>query len=234
MNLGVHMKKLMHIIVMTGTVLLSLATPIVFASQVIPTQETKPDSSSLKNLLQPVTSLQGSFEQIVKTEKGKILQRLSGKVWIKKPAQFRWEILGKEPRLVIADGKEVWDFDKELDQVIMQKLDKGQTRAPIYFLTGDVGSLDKDFEVKTIALNGQGTCLQGSNACFELIPKRKEGSFQWVRIGFKDKVLKEMEMLDQLGQYSQFVFKDMVTNQNIPAKQFEFTPPAGVDVLKND
>lgn len=194
-------------------------------------------STELKTLLQPISTLQGDFKQTVKSEKGGLLQRLSGKVSLKKPAQFRWEVLGKDHRLVVSDGKKVWDYDKELQQVTVQKLDKGQTRAPIYFLTGDANSIDKDFEIATVAANtakGKGNCLQESNACFELKPKGKEGSFQWIRIGFKDKVLKEMEMLDQLGQYSQFVFNQVALNNNIPASQFQFVPPAGVDVLKSE
>lgn len=191
-------------------------------------------ASELKALLSPVTTLQGSFQQTVKTEKGGVLQRLAGKVWLKKPAQFRWEIVGKDPRLVIADGKKVWDYDKELEQVTVQKLEKGQTRAPIFFLTGDTNSIDKDFSVSNwTKKTGSNVCMQDSTACFELKPKRKEGSFQWIRIGFKDKVLKEMEMLDQLGQYSQFIFKDVVLNPNIASSVFQFTPPSGVDVLKN-
>jgi len=191
------------------------------------------DSSDLKLLLQPISSLQGSFQQTVKSEKGRVLQRYSGKVSLKKPGQFRWEVLGREQRLIVADGNTVWDFDKDLDQVTVQKLDKGQTRAPIYFLTGDVSSLDKDFTIRKLS-SKNGTCLQGSDTCFELKPKREEGSFQWIRLGFKAKILNEMQVLDQLGQLSDFIFKDVQLNKDIPVSQFRFTPPKGVDVLQNE
>jgi outer membrane lipoprotein carrier protein len=238
------MKKQLTALLTVGVVaVVYLFSPVILA------ETSQSSSDQLKTLLNPITTLQGGFQQTVKSERGKVLQRLSGKVWLKKPAQFRWEILGKDSRLVIADGKKVWDFDKDLDQVTVQKLDKGQTRAPIYFLTGDANSIDKDFHVTSIGSqkserseksenaekqNSPGKCLQESNACFELKPKQKEGAFQWVRIGFKDKILREMEMLDQLGQYSHFVFKDVILNGNISTNQFQFTPPAGVDVLKND
>lgn len=193
-------------------------------------------TTGLKNLLNPVSTLQGGFDQTVRSAgpKGSVLQRVSGKVSLKKPAQFRWEVLGKEPRLVVADGKKVWDYDKELEQVIVQNLNKGQSRAPIFFLTGDTNSLDKDFKITAVTNTGSNTCLSASDVCFELKPKKDDGSFQWIKIGFKDKTLKEMEMLDQLGQHSQFVFKDVKINQTIPATEFQFSPPKGVDVLKNN
>jgi chaperone LolA len=194
---------------------------------------TTTDTAELKALLVPISSLQGHFQQVIKSEAGRQLQSCTGKMWLKKPGQFRWEVLGNEPRLIVADGKKVWDYDKDLEQVTIQKLNKAQTAAPIFFLTGDVNSLDADFKVKKLPLV-DGHCLKNSEGCFELHPKNSEGSFQWIKIGFKAKTLNEMELLDQLGQVSVFSFKQVQLNANIPDSQFHFTPPKGVDVLTND
>ncbi len=191
------------------------------------------DSEALQALLRPIATLQASFDQTIKSEQGRILQRCSGKVWLKKPGQFRWEVLGKEPRLVVSDGKKVWDFDKDLEQVTVQKLNQGQSKAPIFFLTGEVKSLDRDFTVQALPLE-KGHCLKKSDTCFELTPKKGEGSFQWIRIGFKAGQLKEMELLDQLGQDSQFLFTHLHLNTPVLDEQFHFTPPPNVDVLLND
>lgn len=191
------------------------------------------DVLELQSLLAPVSALQGNFQQTIKSEEGRLLQTCAGKMWLKKPRQFRWEVLGNEPRLIIADGKKVWDYDKNLEQVTIQKLQKRQTAVPIFFLTGDVNSLDTDFKIKKMPYT-QGHCLKNSDTCFELQPKRSEGSFQWIKIGFKEKILNEMELLDQLGQDSQFTFKQVKLNGNIPDSQFKFTPPKGVDILTND
>lgn len=203
--------------------LLSLSQPILAATE----------TSELQSLLEPVSTLQGNFQQTIKSEDGRLLQTCTGKVWLKKPGQFSWEVLGDEPRLIVADGKKVWDYDKDLEQVTIQKLNKGQTAAPIFFLTGDANSLDTDFKIKKMPLK-KGQCLKNSDVCFELQPKRNEGSFQWIRIGFKAKTLNDMELLDQLGQISQFSFKEIKLNGAIPASRFTFTPPKGVDVLTND
>ncbi|HXH55350.1 MAG TPA: outer membrane lipoprotein chaperone LolA [Gammaproteobacteria bacterium] len=189
--------------------------------------------AELKALLVHISSLQGNFQQVIKSEAGRQLQSCTGKMWLKKPGQFRWEILGNEPRLIVADGKKVWDYDKDLEQVTIQKLNKAQTAAPIFFLTGDVNSLDADFKIKKLPLV-DGHCLKNSESCFELHPKNSEGSFQWIKIGFKAKTLNEMELLDQLGQVSVFSFKQVQLNANIPDSQFHFMPSKGVDVLTND
>jgi len=191
------------------------------------------DSSALENLLAPISSLQGTFQQTIKNEQGVELQRLSGTVSLKKPGQFRWEVLGEEPRLVVSDGKKIWDYDEDLDQVTIQRLNRSQSKTPIFFLTGTAGSLHKDFKVQQLPLV-KGQCLQKSDACFELTPKGEEGSFLWIKIGFKDKRLKEMEFLDQLGQRSQFIFKNVDLNPTFSKEQFHFVPPPGIDVLQGD
>lgn len=212
-----------------------VTTKVVKTEKTNVSEKTNANSSeALKALLSPVQNLQGNFEQSMVSENAKVLQKLSGKMHLKKPGKFRWEIIKPEPRLVIADGKKVWDYDKELDQVTVQKVVKGQSKAPIYFLTGEVDSLDKDFIITPVAQSANSKiCMQKSDACFELKPKKGEGSFQWIRIGFKDKKIHELELLDQLGQRSRFDFTEVQINQEVPDSLFQFTAPKGVDVLEN-
>jgi outer membrane lipoprotein carrier protein len=191
------------------------------------------DSRALEDLLAPISSLRGTFDQTVNNEQGVELQRLRGTVSLKKPGQFRWEVLGDEPRLLVSDGKKVWDYDEDLDQVTIQRLNRDQSKTPIFFLTGAVNSLDKDFKVKQLSLL-KGHCLQKSDICFELTPKGEEGSFLCIKIGFKNKQLKEMEFLDQLGQRSQFIFKNVDLNPAFSKGYFHFVPPPGVDILQGD
>lgn len=185
--------------------------------------------AELKTVLSQLESLQGHFKQKMSTEQGKVLQQCEGKMWLKKPGQFRWEVEGKERRTVVANGKQIWDYDVDLEQVTIQKLSKGQNAAPIFFLTGDVSSISRDFTIKTLKPNKEN--FSESDQVFELIPKTSQGAFQWIRIGFKNKVLTELELLDQLGQRSTFTFVKLQLNPNISNKLFQFTPPKGVDVV---
>jgi outer membrane lipoprotein carrier protein len=191
-----------------------------------------PDSD-LKDVLQKITTIQGMFHQKVLTEQGKLLQESNGLMWLKKPGKFRWEVQGNDQRIVVADGQKVWDYDKDLEQVTIQTISQGQTVAPIFFLTGDIHSVSRDFLVSKIKLSANAGCMSGSNQCFELKPKAKQGSFQWIRIGFTGENLKELELLDQLGQHSVFVFEKILSNASIPDKQFQFIPPQGVDIVSH-
>jgi outer membrane lipoprotein carrier protein len=185
--------------------------------------------TELKSLLSQLESLQGNFQQKMSTEQGKLLQQCEGKMWLKKPGQFRWEVLGKDKRIVVGNGKKIWDYDLDLEQVTIQQLSKGQNSAPIFFLTGDVNSISRDFKVAIYKPEADN--FKGSEKAFELKPKSAEGSFQWIRIGFKNNLLSELEVLDHLGQRSNFTFSQVQLNPNIPNNLFQFTPPKGVDVV---
>jgi outer membrane lipoprotein carrier protein len=187
---------------------------------------------SLTALLASITTLQANFKQTIRSEKGKVLQNFTGKMALKKPAQFRWEVTSSDPRLIVANGKEVFDYDQELAQVTIQKIKAGHTRAPIFFLTGEAAALEEDFNVES--LGTAQTCLTASDTCFLLTPTKKDTPFQTIKLGFKAGTLKEMEMLDQLGQRSQFIFNEVIQNKPLEATRFQFTPPKGVDVLYND
>lgn len=188
--------------------------------------------SQLKELLGPISSIQGSFNQKVMNERGKLLRQSQGMMWLKKPGKFRWEVQGKSKHLIVSNGKDVWDFDPELSQVTIQSLPKTKGNTPIYFLTGDISAVSQDFSVEAITADA-GKCLNSSDTCFELKPKASSSTFHWIRIGFSENVLKEIEMLDQLGQHSLFSFQKVSTNQSISQKQFQFVPPNGVDIIRN-
>jgi len=215
----VHIKKFCAIMLMMGL------GPVVWASTA---------EESLKNVLNPITSIQGNFQQKMLNEQGQVLQENTGKVWVKKPGKFRWEVRGKDQRLVVTDGHKMWDYDSDLEQVVIQAASPEQRSAPIFFLTGDVEALSKDFSVNTLKASGANTpCMTKSDQCFELKPTSKQGMFQWIRIGFKAGKLRDLELLDELGQHSVFHFKDLVLNSEIPLQYFQFIPPEGVDVVSH-
>ncbi len=62
-------------------------------------------------------------------------------------------------------------------------------------------------------------------------PRNKDGQFQWVRVGFRQGQLAELEILDSFGQRSRLTFTQFEPRARLAADRFHFTPPQGVDVL---
>lgn len=221
----VNMKISMKAVMIQILTLSMMAPTVVFA-------DASTDINELKSLLAPIESLTADFQQELLNEQGATLQQAKGQMSLKKPGQFRWEVQGKDPRLVVSNGKKVWDYDKDLEQVTIQKISKAESRAPIFFLTGDVSTLKNDFKIAKLTEKNK-TCMKNSEQCFELIPKTEHSPFQSIRVGFKNKILNELEMSDQLGQKSFFMFSDAKLNAPLPDTQFQFVVPKGVDVVEN-
>lgn len=64
------------------------------------------------------------------------------------------------------------------------------------------------------------------------MPLNKDSLFHSVRMIFADHVLQSMIITDNLGQITQVNFSQLQTNNSLITTLFHFTPPPGVDVIK--
>ena len=125
-------------------------------------------------------------------------------------------------QLIVADGKTLWIYDKDLDQVTKKKQRKlGGT--PALFLSGFDDALQRDFFVKESHHDVKQT--------FELTPKSSRASFSKVVLVFVKERLGQIELTDHLGQLTSVSLKNTRFNASLSSKLFRFMPPKGVDVI---
>ncbi len=111
-------------------------------------------SQNLASLLSNYQSLQANFTQTITDEKGKVLQKSRGKMSLKRPGQFRWQITAPNKQLIIANNKYLWIYDVDLEQATRQKINKANANSPAWLLSGSVTQIQQRFVVKEI--NGSG------------------------------------------------------------------------------
>jgi outer membrane lipoprotein carrier protein len=185
----------------------------------------------LEQLLKNVTNLTGTFVQKVYDSNNRLLQENYGSMAIKRPNLINWQINKPERSLVVADGKNLWNYDQELDQVTVHKFSKENDLAPVTMLSGDIKNLKNEYEVENMEVIG-GKCLQDSKQCFKLTPINNESGFQVIELGFINNVIHELQLQDALGQVSIVIFKNIKVNSRLEDSLFKFVPPAGVDVIR--
>ena len=169
--------------------------------------------------------LDGQFSQQVFDAKGKLKESSSGKVAMSAPRLFRWEYVKPYPQLIIADGKTVWVYDPDLEQVTKRPQGVEEQNSPLAALI-DPGKLDSQFVVKEDGTaNGLDWLL--------LTPKGNaaDASFREARLGFTKAGLVKMQVVDALGQRTEINFNGWKRNPAFPAKNFRYSPPKGVDVI---
>lgn len=180
---------------------------------------------ALQTFTRDLKGLDGQFNQRVFDGNGRVKESSSGRVALSAPRLFRWEYVKPYPQLIVADGRRVWVFDPDLEQVTVRPQGPEEQNSPLAALV-EPGRLDRDFDVSEEAAPVDGLHWM------TLTPKRdQDASFQSARLGFDAGALVRMEVVDALGQRTEIAFSGWRKNPRFAADTFRYTPPAGVDVI---
>jgi outer membrane lipoprotein carrier protein len=176
----------------------------------------------LQEKLAAIRSMHAQFSQTVQA-KQRTLTHTSGSMALNKPNRFRWETKRPMAQIVVADGKKVWVYDVELEQVTVSKQTADLGAAGALFLSQHAGVIDKKFTVSVRS--------QNEKDIFDLHAKSAQSNFEHVRLIFTKNKLSMIHLDDQLGQHTTIHFSKVTTNQPEPLRLFQFHVPAGVDVV---
>lgn len=204
----------MKIILISATVFFLLISNSIHASGL----------DDLQRFYNEIKSYSASFEQKVVDENMKLLEASSGEFSIERPGKFRWHYTNPSEQLIIGDGKQVWIYDVELEQITHRQSDAAVSQTPAMLLSGE-GDLGENFILEDA---GQYDGMDW----VRMIPKSKDSGFTDVRIGFAGGKLQLLEMKDSFGQSTRMTFSNIVENIDIPEEKFRFAPPPGVDVIE--
>ncbi len=184
-------------------------------------------SSEVEKYLAGLSSWSADFAQTIDDGHGKVLRSAAGKFYLQRPGRFRWDYSDPSEQLVLADGKQIWFYDKDLAQANVRDMDSTLASTPAMLLSGG-GSVSEQFNITSLPASGG---LQW----FQLIPKHPESDFQLVRIGFdREGELGSMFLADKLNQITQLTFTHPMRNPKFAEELFSFSPPPGVDVIGRD
>jgi outer membrane lipoprotein carrier protein len=178
---------------------------------------------TLRDFVRDVKSGRSVFSQTVTSTDGARKKTSSGQFEFLRPGRFRFHYTQPFEQFIVADGVKVWIYDVDLNQASSRKLAQALGATPAALLTG--ASLDADF-----ALSAQ-PAKDGLDWALAT-PKAKDGPFQSMRVGFKGRELSAVEVVDSFGQRSLLQFSRFEANVALDAARFNYTPPAGADVIE--
>jgi len=181
-------------------------------------------NDSLDSFFQGLYTLHGQFEQQLYNEQNLLIEESRGLVYMQRPNRFRWEYQYPYEQLIVADGKRVWIYDEDLEQVTEKRLNKILGKTPA-FLLSRARKIEEDFFVN------QQPSKKGKTR-FELLPKDADATFEKMYINLRGKTLQGLELVDNLGQTTYITFPRLNPNFSLDEGLFIFTPPAGVDIIK--
>jgi len=209
----------------------------------------------LDSYLDNLKTLRASFLQVLVDAHGKEIDRSTGTIVVVRPGKLRWDIHPQTSQdaggsskgggdsdtgsqLLVVDGKNVWSFDRDLQQVIVKPVDAALSATPAMLLSGTV-DVRKNF---TISPAGKRDGLD-----WVLVePRSAQADFRRALFGFERGAqaggaqargahaageLKKLILDDKLGQTATVTFQKIERNSPVPPDEVSFTPPPGVDVI---
>jgi outer membrane lipoprotein carrier protein len=192
-------------------------------------------ATPLDNYLDDMKTLRATFLQTLVDAHGREIDRATGTLIVVRPGKFSWEIHPQKAsegagagqsgsgQLMVADGRNLWFLDRDLQQVTVKPVDAALSATPAMLLSGTV-DVRKNFNITP---NGKRDGLDW----VQVAPNSTQADFRQALLGFAGKDLKRMILNDKLGQTATIIFDHVERNGPVSPEEVSFTPPAGVDVI---
>ncbi|HSF16771.1 MAG TPA: outer membrane lipoprotein carrier protein LolA [Vicinamibacteria bacterium] len=155
----------------------------------------------------------------------------SGRVSVKKPGRMRWEYRRPEEKLFVTDGSSSYFYIPAENQVMVSHHPEGpmglEKGSPFELLAGEsrVTESFSFFSSETPPTEG-GVVLRA-------VPHTHHEEFETVELEVRpdDGTVLRVVLIDSQGNRTDFTFREIRENLDIPESQFRFTVPSGVEVV---
>lgn len=176
-------------------------------------------ATSLQSQLYHFKSLSADITQSMETSSGQLIKS-TGHLWILRPGKFRYEITKPNKQLFVSEGQKLYNYEEDLMQVIVSKLDRNLSQTPLLLLSGKQQDLSKLFTIKTL-----------SAGKYQFKPKGSDSLISSITMTFSDQKPVSMRLANSFGQITSIQFNHVKINPKLNASLFDFVAPKGVDVL---
>jgi outer membrane lipoprotein carrier protein len=150
-----------------------------------------------------------------------------GTVYLKKGGRLRWEYTAPTPQEIVSDGKTLWVYTPQLNQVNTGPAPEALAGPAGSFLAG-LGKLREHFDVRFLNLaqprDGDG------NWVLDLKPKQPLPTMARLILALdpRDLQVRKAVVYDQFENTVTMKFAKVTVNGGLPEKLFTFVPPKGV------
>ena len=161
----------------------------------------------------------------------KVVRQTQGHFAFQRPGRFVWDTQKPFEQKLIADGKQLILWDKDLNQATFRPAGQALTSTPAAILFGE-SSLDQHFDL----IDGEDRLgMKWVALTPKKDPNTKDGNdlpYTKISIGMANGLPKALELMDGLGSVVLVTLDKIQLNVTLPANRFNFTPPAGAEVLR--
>lgn len=182
---------------------------------------------ALDGLLADIRTLSADVLQLIVESDGGVLEESEIKMRLKKPDGFYWETIEPFPELIVTNGVKLWNYQPDLDQVVVEDWDTDQSELAAQLLSGRTDNLQDEYTIEQTAVSESG------RAEFNLTPIAPDNIYESIMIRFLESNLESITMSSKSGERTVWNFAKVVKNELIDDAVFVFEPPNGIEVIEN-
>ena len=161
----------------------------------------------------------------------KVVRQTQGRFVFQRPGRFIWDTDKPYEQKLIADGKQLILWDKDLNQATIRPAGQVLAATPAAILFGET-ALDQHFDL----VEGEERLgMKWVTLSPKKNPNAKGGNdlpYTKISVGMANGLPKALELIDGLGSVVLVTLDKIQLNVNLSANRFTFTPPAGAEVLR--
>jgi len=169
-------------------------------------------------------SLQADFDETLSSPGGMKRTR-KGTVYFRKVGLMRWAFAAPSEGTVVSDGATIYDYEKDLNQVVELPVNKALKSSATAFLLG-LGNIRRDFKVSMPPASSSDGLVH-----LVLVPK-SGGDRMELGLDPKSYNIVKLRLTNQVGGVTELKFSDIRTNLALDDSLFVFTVPEGADVVR--
>ena len=173
-----------------------------------------------------MTDLRGEFTQSALNKSLNQTIDARGTVYLKKGGKLRWEYAEPTKQEIVSDGKTIWIYTPQLNQVNTGPAPEALSGPAGSFLSG-LGKLREHFTVRFLN-PAQPTDADG-NIVLDLTPKQALPTLARLLLTVEPRSyeVRKAVVYDQFENTVTMRFTKLAVNTGLPDKLFAFTPPPG-------
>ena len=173
-----------------------------------------------------MTDLRGDFTQSALNKSLNQTIDARGTVYLKKGGKLRWEYAEPTKQEIVSDGKTIWIYTPQLNQVNTGPAPEALAGPAGSFLSG-LGKLREHFSVRFLT-PAQPLDADG-NVVLDLTPKQPQPTLARLVLALDGKTyqVRKAVVYDQFENTVTMRFTRVAVNSGLPDKLFAFTPPPG-------
>ncbi len=179
--------------------------------------------AALDALLGDIATLSADVSQLILESDGGALEESAIRMRLRKPDGFYWETIDPFPELIVTDGASLWNYQPDLEQVVIEHWDSGRAGLAAQLLNGETGGLAQTYRV-TLA-------TAPALHRFELLPLAPDSPHALITIEFVERELDIIRLDHRNGQQTAWRFSNLQRNIPIADSLFVFTPPPGIEII---